>query len=196
VPPLAVCAEPPEGELKSVSASPTLHPTGPASAAIARRDPASPAAALADPERADPGATLKKRLLITISSLLTAKPREHTLGMFLDGAPHRISIPQITMEPALRRKTSDSYGSHYQATSDFFAPRDLSELRGALAFARRAKRTLSFSGSGLSFDNQYMSDDLVVSLKNLRSIRVLPEERAVESSSRSSRATFSAELAP
>ena len=77
------------------------------------------------------------------------------------------------MEPALQRKTSYSYGSHYKATSDFFAPRDLDELRGALAYARRSKRSLSFSGSGLSFDKQYMSDDLIVSLKELRSIRVL-----------------------
>jgi hypothetical protein len=99
--------------LKSFSASPTPHPIGPASAASARK-PASPAAALvtANFERAAPGATFKKRLLITISSLLTTKPRALTLRMFLDGAPPRISIPQITMEPALERKTSDSYGKN------------------------------------------------------------------------------------
>lgn len=84
------------------------------------------------------------------------------------------------IESRIERKTFYSYGGYYRATCDFIAPRSLPELRATLAMARQAKRTLSFSGAGLSFDNQYLSDDLIVSLRHLDSIRVLPAERAVE----------------
>lgn len=84
------------------------------------------------------------------------------------------------MQIPTERKTSFSYGGYYRATSDVTAPRSLAELRSAFAMARASKRSLSLSGAGLSFDNQYLSDDLIVSLKNLDAIRVLPEERAVE----------------
>ena len=84
------------------------------------------------------------------------------------------------MQSRIKRKTFYSYGGYYKSTCDFIAPESLSELRETFAWAKRDRRTVSLSGSGLSFDNQYLSDDLIASLKHLDTIRVLPHEKAVE----------------
>ncbi len=85
-------------------------------------------------------------------------------------------MPSTRSKPVRLR----SYGGLYETTAEVAVPGNLVELRTVLAAARAEGRSVSLSGAGLSFDNQWMNDDLVVSLRKLDHIRVLPEERAVE----------------
>jgi FAD binding domain/D-arabinono-1,4-lactone oxidase len=81
--------------------------------------------------------------------------------------------------PRLERTTFRSYSGLHQVTGQLTSPRTIDELRATLKWAREQGRSLSFSGSRMSFDSQYISD-LVVSLRHLNSIRVSPAERTVE----------------
>ena len=83
------------------------------------------------------------------------------------------------MTPRLERTTFRSYSGLFNVQGDLACPRDLDELKATVAWAREQGRTLSFSGSGLSFDNQYMSSDLVVSLRHLNTIRVSRAEKTI-----------------
>src|SRR5690242_3147057 len=84
------------------------------------------------------------------------------------------------MPPRLERATFHSYSGLFRAKGDLATPGTIDELRETVLWAKEQGRTLSFSGAGLSFDNQYMSSDLVVSLRRLNSIQVSRADKTVE----------------
>lgn len=65
------------------------------------------------------------------------------------------------------------YSGLYESTAHVYAPANVEELREVLAHARATKRRVTFRAAGHSFDGQALGDDLVVSLRAMRSIEVL-----------------------
>lgn len=70
----------------------------------------------------------------------------------------------------------DCYSGLYSSRATVLRPTDLEELRRIFAYAREARRRVTFRAGGHSFDGQALGDDLVVSMTRFDSIEVLANE--------------------
>ncbi|HEY5816602.1 MAG TPA: FAD-binding oxidoreductase [Solirubrobacterales bacterium] len=79
--------------------------------------------------------------------------------------------------PAGREKKLDCYSGLYTARAEVLEPADVDELSGIFAAAGAAGRLVTLRAGAHSFDGQALGDDLVVSMAQMDSIEVLPDER-------------------